>query len=340
MMFKEKAPIAALLAGQNIRTVVILTDKNVNSLYPDYFQELYKCCEVHKIVVPAGERHKNIRQAVSIWQFLTGIEADRHTLMLNFGGGMICDLGGFVASTYKRGIYFAHCSTTLLAMIDAAIGGKNGIDFDNIKNCIGIIRQPDYVFPADLDLLHTLPFRELQSGFGEMIKYALIADKALFEQLMLLPELRARTILPDWVSTCIGIKQRIVSQDTEDRRERHVLNFGHTIGHAVESLCVEQRKPIPHGVAVAVGLFYESRLSHRFGKLTDVELVQIEQLIRRHYPIPVFTKDVVRQLLPYLRQDKKNKSGRINITLLEHPGKAVPDFFAGEQSIVDALTGD
>lgn len=332
--------ISTFLSEQDIHTVVILTDQHVDARYPNYFQDLYSRYDVHKLVIPAGEDNKDLRQATVIWQYLTDITADKNILMLNFGGGMICDLGGFAASTYKRGVRFAHYPTTLLAMIDASIGGKNGINFNNIKNCIGIIRQPDCIFTTDLSLLQTLSPRELQSGLGEMIKYALIGNQNLFQKLSNIQDFTATSITQVDINTCITLKRHIVKRDPEDLHERHVLNFGHTIGHAFESYFAEKGQPIPHGVAVAYGLWYESRLSHRFGTLTEEELSQIENLINKHFTVPVLNNENLSFLLPYMQQDKKNESNMVNISLLEHIGKAVPDFFIDVQLLTNVLLQD
>ena len=168
---------------QNIRKAVVLTDEYVEKYYADYFSELTGDVTMDKIVVPAGEKSKSIDTAIQIWQFLADKQYDKNVFLLNFGGGMVCDLGGFVASTYKRGIRFANCPTTLLAMIDAAVGGKTGVNLHFLKNAVGTFYFPDLQLSADVSLLKTLPEDEMLSGFGELVKYALIGSAELFQEL-------------------------------------------------------------------------------------------------------------------------------------------------------------
>ena len=168
---------------QNIRNVVVLTDENVEKYYADYFSNLTESVSIDKIVLPSGEQTKSIETVLSIWNYFAEKQYDRSVFLLNFGGGIVCDLGGFVASTYKRGIRFANCPTTLLSMIDAAIGGKTGVNLHHLKNVVGTFYFPDIQLPADVSLLKTLPDEELLSGFGEMVKYALIGSADLFHSL-------------------------------------------------------------------------------------------------------------------------------------------------------------
>lgn len=312
----------SFLSRTNVRQVFVLTDGNVDRLYPGYFDWLSEGFDVCKAVVPAGEKSKRMGQAVRIWQKLFDFQADRHTLFLNFGGGMVSDLGGFVASTYKRGIPSANCPTTLLAMVDAAIGGKNGVNFSTIKNGIGIFRQPDFLFPADVTFLQTLPLSELRSGFGEMIKYAVIGNKLMFNELEAVPVVCADAIKPEWIRSCVDFKQDIAKRDPYDLRLRHILNFGHTVGHAVESLFMEEGRPVPHGAAVAVGMVYESRLSHQLGRLSSGDLNRIENLVEKHFPVPSFTGRERDRLRAFMQHDKKNAGGKVAFSLLAGIGEA------------------
>ena len=329
--------IIDFLRKSDIHSILILTDRNVDSHYPNYFKVLDQHFFVKKIVVPAGDSSKTLKQATDIWQMMLENALDKDVFVLNFGGGMICDLGGFVASTYKRGVRFANFPTSLLAMIDASIGGKNGVNFNNIKNCIGLIHQPSFTFSADTQVLKTLPEVELKSGFGEMIKYALIDDANFFNQLIDIDTITYNSISPEWISKCVSIKQKIVNQDPEDKHLRHILNFGHTVGHAIESTFISTQTPIPHGVAVAIGMIYESYLSHCFGTLSVEEFSQINTFIRRHFTIPKFSDEIWHKIQTYMLQDKKNCGGFINLTLLEHIGKAVPDFLMEGNTLMESL---
>ena len=336
------ATVTALIQHLQTRgtsTVALLTDANVAALYPHYWDALEEHFTLLRLVVPAGESSKSLQQAERIWRQLLEAQCEKELFILNFGGGTVCDLGGFVAATYKRGVPFANCPTTLLAMIDAAIGGKNGIDMLSVKNCIGTIRQPDVVLPDDISFLQTLPEEELRSGFGELIKYALIGSRALFDQISAVENLEASGIRPEWITHCAAMKRDIVQQDPEDRGVRHLLNFGHTVGHALESLLAETGRPVTHGEAVAMGMLFESRLSARHNVLAHEELERIEELISRHFHIPSLSAQEVEKAMDFMLQDKKNKSGKINITLLKSIGDAQPDFYVKAEECVQVLSG-
>lgn len=309
---------------KNIQNVVILTDENVEKHYSDYFSELSGIVLMDKIVVPAGESSKSIETAIHIWQYLAEKQYDRNTFLLNFGGGMVCDLGGFVASTYKRGIRFANCPTTLLAMIDAAIGGKTGVDLQHLKNAVGTFYFPDIQLSTDIDLLQTLPESELRSGFGELVKYALIGSAKLFQELC--QSNGFPTIKSEYVDFCIHFKQNVVEKDPKDQGFRHILNFGHTFGHAIESYCAEMGNTIAHGLAVAQGLYYESLLSTKLGHLPQDEWQQIATFLTKHFDIMPLSTKLLERLTNYMLNDKKNCNNLINFTLLDYIGHATPNF--------------
>ena len=305
---------------QDIRNVVVLTDENVERHYADYFSDLTESVSIDKIVLPAGEQTKSIESAISIWDYFAEKQYDRNVFLLNFGGGMVCDLGGFVASTYKRGIRFANCPTTLLAMIDAAVGGKTGVNLHYLKNAVGTFYFPDIQLSADVFLLKTLPQEELLSGFGELVKYALIGSAELFRVLCNsddFPEIKQ-----EYADFCIKLKQEVVKKDPKDQNYRHVLNFGHTIGHAIESYCAELGRPIKHGFAVAQGLYYESLLSAKLGHLPQEEWHQIAVFLKKYFEIMPITNDIMPKLLKFMQNDKKNQHSEINFTLLDRIGHA------------------
>lgn len=316
-----------ILSHWGTRRVMVLTDTNVAGLYPQYFEALSSVFECQTMVVSAGEESKNVEQLTRIWNRMLDFGMDRSDTLILFGGGTICDLGGFAAATFKRGVHVVSCPTTLLAMIDAAVGGKTGINFEHIKNCIGVVRQPDYILPANPAFLHTLPDSELKSGFGEMIKYALIASPDLFQQLCAIRIPTAEAIRLEWIEWCVAYKQKVVALDPEDRKERHILNFGHTFGHALESFYLLEGMPITHGEAVAIGMVYESQLSVRHAGLSQVQFNRINELICRFYDVPELTGGLMKSLSPYLLQDKKNSGGEINFTLLREIGNATINNF-------------
>lgn len=309
---------------ENIQNVVVLTDKNVNRCYPDYFSELSDIASLDKIVVRPGEKTKSIRTVSQIWDFLAEKQYDKNVFLLNFGGGMVCDLGGFVASTYKRGIRFANCPTTLLAMIDAAVGGKTAVNLHYAKNQIGTFYFPDIPLSADISLLKTLPRKEMVSGCGELVKYALVGSADLFKELSQtepFPEIKQ-----EHIDFCIHFKQEVVRKDPKDRHVRHILNFGHTVGHAIESYSAQKGEPVAHGLAVAQGLYYECMLSTKLGHLPQQEWQQISGFLKKRFDIMPITAENMPVLLAYMQKDKKNHDGLINFTLLNHIGDAVPDF--------------
>ena len=309
---------------ESIQNVVVLTDENVDHLYGDYFSELSEHVAVDKLVLRPGEKSKSIQTAAQVWNYLAEKQYDKDTFLLNFGGGMITDLGGFVASTYKRGIRFVNVPTTLLAMIDAAVGGKTGVNLPSMKNGVGTIYFPDIQLPVDLSFLSTLHINEIFSGLGELLKYALIGSNELFHSL------RERTRFPSLttedVDFCIDFKMKIVREDPYDKGIRHILNFGHTIGHAIESYHAKNGNPIAHGLAVAQGLYYESLLSTRLGHLPQEEWQSIAALLTKHFQIMPITDDIFEKLLFFMLNDKKNHNNMINFTLLDHIGHAIPDF--------------
>ena len=327
------------LRDSGASTVVLLADENVAALYPHYWDEIGDPFSLLRIEVPAGEASKSIEQVEKVWRRLIEGHCEKALFLLNFGGGSVCDMGGFVAATYKRGIPFANCPTTLLAMIDAAVGGKNGINMLSVKNCIGTIRQPDVVLPYDLSFLQTLPEVELRSGFGELIKYALIGSRELFDQVADVRQLSPQDILPEWISACAKMKREIVRQDPLDKGLRHLLNFGHTFGHAIESLFAEMGHPVSHGEAVAAGMLYECRLSTRQHVLDQTELLRIEELITKHFLLPTLSKQEVERAMDFMLQDKKNRNGEINVTLLRRIGEATPDCYVKAETCAAILSG-
>ena len=323
---------------ENIHSMVILTDGNVERYYADYFAELSKSVTADKIVLPAGEASKSIETAISIWHHFAEKQYDRSLFLLNFGGGMVCDLGGFVASTYKRGIRFANCPTTLLAMIDAAVGGKNGVNLQFLKNGVGTFCFPDILLPADVSLLKTLPEEELRSGFGELVKYALIGSAGFFQNLCNSDNIYS--LKPESIDFCVNFKREIVEKDPYDRHIRHILNFGHTFGHAIESYCSESGRPVAHGVAVAQGIYYESLLSMQLGHLPQEEWQQIADFLTKHFDILPITSEILPKLVNYMQNDKKNRNNLLNFTLLEHIGHAIPDFQILSSTLSDILHTD
>lgn len=284
--------------------------------------------------IEAGEEMKTIETAAQLWQILAEFEADRKSLIINLGGGVITDLGGFVASTYKRGIPFINIPTSLLAMCDASIGGKTGIDHSFLKNIVGTFALPLKIFYYP-NFLKTLPFSELRSGFAEMLKHGLIANHNHWEQLIAIDTLSPEHIAPH-IGTSMEIKQRVVNEDFKEENIRKTLNFGHTIGHALESLFIQNGKPIPHGEAVALGMIFETELSHLEDLISKEKAEFIISQIKKFYPyinIPFTNEDI----LSLMVNDKKNTNGNINFSLITDMGNCIFDYKADTKNVISAL---
>ena len=273
---------------------------------------------VECVAIPAGESQKNLGSCQAIWARLTELQAGRDALVLNLGGGMVGDLGGFAAACYKRGVAFIQIPTSLLAMVDASVGGKTGLNFMGFKNQIGAFQDPMAVL-VDPSFLTTLPERELRSGYAEVLKHALIADAARWHALSALPSLPE-----NWeavIAESIGIKARIVHSDPLEKGPRAALNFGHTVGHALESHSLaHSTQPLLHGEAVAYGMVCEAWLSTESGLLSSADRDQIAATLLRIFGKPDLAPELDGDILHYCLQDKKNHHGQIRCTLLEGIG--------------------
>lgn len=290
------------------------------------------------IVIPAGEEHKNLQTCQKIWQHLTDAQADRHALLINLGGGVIGDMGGFCAATYKRGIRFIQIPTTLLAQVDASVGGKLGIDFQGFKNHIGVFRQPDHVL-MDTYFFRTLPVRELRSGFAELLKHGLIADAEAWQELS-----RPEDFLTlDWekvVPRSVALKQSIVEQDPTEKGLRKILNFGHTIGHAIESYFLENQpieKRLLHGEAIAVGMIAESWLAVHKTLLPQESYEEICNYLLKLYGKINIPSEIVPQIARLTLQDKKNENGTIALSLIDKIGSCRFNVAASLAEIEEAI---
>ena len=308
------------ITAHQIHKIAILCDERVWHLYPDYFNFLNEVAEVHYISIEATEKNKDIESVVFGWNFLLEQQFDRNSLLMNWGGGTICDIGGMIAATFKRGIRLVNIPTTLLSMIDAAHGGKNGINLQYQKNVIGTFYLPEKVI-VDTAFLKTLPKKELLNGFAELIKYALIGNKILWEELKQLTKINCKTIKQQWIDDTIAFKMKLVEEDLYDKGARQILNFGHTVGHAIERLYAEKKRTISHGYAVAMGICYESYLSYKQGNLTINDCKEIQQFILRFFKPLHFTESDITALTNYCFDDKKNIKGDLGFIFLSETGK-------------------
>lgn len=294
----------------------VLADANTRP----HAEPLAKAINAKLLVVPAGENHKNLQQAEKIWQQLLEAGADRRAVLINLGGGMVTDLGGFVAAAYKRGIACIHLPSSLLAMVDAAHGGKTGINMGGVKNAIGYFYPAEAIF-IHAPLLDTLPKRELQSGKAEIFKHGLLGDAGLWHQMAELPAeaTPGRTLLEQ----AIALKARIVAADPTEKGERKLLNLGHSFGHAFESYFMYSSTPWLHGEAIFAGMLIETRLAHRLGLLADAHAAEIEKVLKAWHPTGKLPPLAL--ILPWLLNDKKNHSRHVQFALPTAIGSAVYD---------------
>lgn len=314
----------------------IITNENVKPLFLEKVV-LALPIDTDFIALPSGEKEKGIENVQKIWTAMHSVECDRKTLIINLGGGVITDMGGFVASTYMRGIDFLNIPTTLLAQVDASIGGKTGIDFSGIKNLIGTFDQPKAII-IDIQTLKTLPKRQLISGFAEIIKHGLIKDKKYFEKVTREHPLEfGQEELIDIIKRSCEIKAEIVESDETESGPRRLLNFGHTIGHAIEALSLETKAPFDHGEAISIGMWAEAKISHLMNLLSTLDLKRIQEaLINAELPI-LSTNINIGKILEKIKSDKKNERGKVNFTLLEGIGEAVYNQNVSETVITQAL---
>ena len=314
--------LAEFLYRPAVSRVFVLADSNTARLCLPLL-EPHLPNNYHLIEISAGEEYKTLASCDTVWTQLTQHRADRHAVLVNLGGGVVTDLGGFAAALYKRGIRFAQVPTTLLAQVDASVGGKTGVDFQGFKNQLGVFQAPVAVF-IEPRFLQTLDPRQLKSGYAEVIKHWLIADAAAFEQ-----NRRLGWLTDDWtaiIRDSVALKQRIVAQDPLEAGPRKLLNFGHTIGHALESyLLTQPGREALHGEAVAAGLVCESWLSVQHGLLSPEELDKIETFVFSVFDKLSFVGLETEAIAEFALQDKKNVGNTINCTLLNGIGSGVFD---------------
>ncbi|GAB3641726.1 3-dehydroquinate synthase [Spirosoma arcticum] len=313
--------LPAFLDSYDFSAAAVIVD---NHTFRFCYPEIRALLPKHTLVrIKAGEEQKHLATCELIWDALTRANFDRHALVLNLGGGVIGDMGGFCAATYKRGIAFVQLPTTLLSQVDASVGGKLGVDFNGLKNHIGVFQQPDAVL-VDPMFLATLPERELRSGFAEVIKHCLIADAPMWEHIR-----RLDLDEQDWpalVAHSIGIKQHIVAQDPTEKGLRKILNFGHTLGHAVETHFLPQpRKRLLHGEAIAVGMIAEAFIAHQKKMIDEILLTQIEEYVFAVYGNTRLTEADVESILALTLQDKKNRGREVRMALLDGLGSCAFD---------------
>ena len=308
--------VSAYLSAHKYDRVFVLTDTNTKEQCLPLLDEALNGHDIKVITIEAGDIHKNIHQVTAIWTILSQSGASRHSLLINVGGGMVTDLGGFAGACFKRGIHILQIPTTLMASVDAAVGGKTGINYNGLKNEIGSFYQPDCVM-IDCRFLKTLDRANLLSGYAEMIKHGLISDaKSFYDILTFDIEHPDFEKLNELVGVSVAIKERFVEADFKETEQRKALNMGHTVGHAFESLSFSRNRPILHGQAVAGGMICELYLSHKVCELPAERLRQVTNFVKAYYTPFTFNCDEYETIYELMTHDKKNKDGHIRFALL------------------------
>lgn len=321
----------------NYTKVFVLVDENTSSLCLSLAVRKVPLLAGAKVLqIKSGEQRKTLASCNILWRKLMEEGADTRSVLINLGGGVITDLGGFVASTFMRGIAFANIPTTLLSQVDASVGSKVGVDFDGFKNQIGRFADPQAVFILP-EFLNTLPQKQLLSGYAEMMKHAIIADPDYWN-IILSQGFEPQDGWDDMIRQSVGIKQKIVKFDPFDQGLRKVLNFGHTIGHGIESYSLLHDKiPMLHGEAVAIGMICEAFISTKLCGLPEDEFIQIVEFINMHFQLQPISIDAAQEVLEIIKHDKKSESGKCRMTLLPHIGKAIINQECTNDIIINSL---
>ncbi len=315
--------------------VFIIVDENTEQLcLPILKKKLH--LDFLSLRIPSGEKYKSINTCETLWKTIAQQGGDRKSLVINLGGGVIGDMGGFVAATYMRGIPFIQMPTTLLSQVDASVGSKLAIDLDNYKNMVGLFHDPNMVW-IDTSFLATLDNRQLVNGFAEVIKHALIRSRALWNRIT-----NASFSLQsvDWkkmVLDNVEIKKHVVEQDMKEGGLRKVLNFGHTIGHAIESHFLSTHKELLHGEAIAIGMICEAYISFKLAKLDNSELDEINKLILSLYDKKEIADQDISPIIEVIKYDKKNKGGNNRFSLISEIGKSIYDQEVDEELIIESI---
>jgi 3-dehydroquinate synthase len=321
--------------GQYSNIFIFCDENSAKHCLPHLIGQVPMLIGSELIEIESGEQNKTLSICQEVWETIGESKADRKAIFVNLGGGVVCDMGGMIASLYKRGIKFFHIPTTLLAQVDASIGGKLAVDQAGHKNQIGLFRNPDIVL-VDPEFLSTLPERQWLSGLAEVLKHALIADADYWTFLASL-DLKNEEYLSALLHKSIEIKNAIVLQDWEEKGLRKTLNFGHTIGHALESNALENKKNLLHGEAVAIGLAVETILSEMKNKLSQQECSKILSRLKEVFNLEPIKENEFSDLIEWMRHDKKNDSAQINFTLLNKIGQADYNKTVSENVIEEAM---
>ncbi len=326
------------IASSKPSKIIVLVDENTKKdCLPYFLSKLDSNSHIETIAINAGEIHKNIDTCVVVWSALTDLNADRKSLLINLGGGMVTDLGGFVASTFKRGIKFINIPTTLLSMVDASVGSKTGVDLGTLKNLIGLFSNPEMVL-IDTVFLSTVSKRELHSGLAEIIKYGLTYDINLWNSIKVNSKLLDAN-LDVLIYRSIEIKNEVVLQDPKENGLRKILNFGHTIGHAIESYFLESehKETLTHGEAIAIGMVIEGYFSSKLLNFPEAELDNIKSTIIDFFGHVEILSEDYEPIIDLMKYDKKNIGSTVNFVLLENLAQFKIDCTVEHDILVEGL---
>lgn len=332
---KGYTALANLIRTNNYTSIFIIVDDNtLTHCYPRFIKLLETDKKIEVIQVEAGEIHKNIETCVGVWNAMTELGADRNSLLITLGGGVITDLGGFVAATFKRGIDFINIPTTLLSMVDASVGGKTGIDLGVLKNQIGLFTNPELIV-LDPEYLQTLSAREIRSGTAEIIKYGMTHDIHLFNEIK---DNSALNII-DLIHRSIEIKNEVVLQDPKEKNIRKALNWGHTIGHGIESYFLESthKENLTHGEAIAIGMICEAYLSYKILDFSYDKVQEVKKVIITIYGKTIILESDFHSIIELMKHDKKNINGEINFVLLKDFGDFKINCTVTNQLIIESI---
>ena len=335
--FQEKAyqELSKLVDTSNYSTIFILVDENTfEHCYPKFIQNLATNTRIEIIEIESGEINKNLETCIGVWNAITELGGDRKSLLITLGGGVITDLGGFVASCFKRGIDFVNIPTTLLSMVDASVGGKTGVDLGVLKNQIGLFANPEMVL-IDTDYLTTVSEREIKSGTAEIIKYGVTYDVHLFNEIKENKNLN----INDLIFRSIEIKNEVVLEDPKEKNIRKILNFGHTLGHAIESfhLDSEDKENLTHGEAIAIGMVCESYMSAKLLGFPSEKVKDVKEVVVAIYNKTKLLKEDFPAIIELLKHDKKNINGQVNFVLLNDYENYKLDCKVSEELIVESM---
>ena len=326
------------LKEKNFSKIFILVDENTHTYCLPFFIEKVETDVVIEIIeIESGEINKTIDTCVGVWNTLSDLDADRKSLLINIGGGVITDLGGFVACTFKRGIAYINVPTSLLAMVDASVGGKTGVDLGHLKNQIGVISNPDLVL-IDTKYLDTLPQNQMRSGLAEMLKHGLITGESYWNKFTDLSKLSLDD-LDELIYESVIIKKNVVEEDPYENGRRKTLNFGHTLGHAIESYFLSNPKKttLLHGEAIAIGMVLACYISTELTGFPKEKTLEIKALFTDYYGKVSIDESEYATIIELLKYDKKNNHGNINFVLLESIGNTKMDCLVDDKFIIDAF---